>query len=62
MMRLTPAQIEAIAQAYCRNRYERDGAVFHWQEKLEMTAILFDWYYAFESVLRPSREMVEGDL
>jgi hypothetical protein len=62
MKRLTFPQIEAIAQAYCLNRFERDGAIFNWQEKIEMAAILADWYYALESVIGPSREMIKGDL
>ena len=58
-MKLTPEQIEAIAQAYCRLRYEQDGTIFLWREKTEMVEILGNWYCAFESVLNPAKQTPE---
>lgn len=51
MIKLTPTQMHAIAQEYCRIRTEQDGIPRNFEEQIAIAEIMFAWYMAFSSVL-----------
>ena len=62
---ITNSQLEAVSREYCRIRTEQDGFPrddTKVAEQMQIANVFSVWLRAFDTVLRPSRGMVEGDL
>jgi hypothetical protein len=53
MIKITAAQMEQVAKAYCVERTNQDGRPRDWRDQMEISQIMFAWYVAFSSVLTP---------